>query len=88
VSTLTIPAVTVKLPTVCPSATTAFVGTLAAADLLLVSATVAPPAGAGPDSVTVAAAVEPEAIVDTGNTSDFTYIKLDAADCDVPLAIA
>jgi len=64
VSEETLPVATAKPTDVWPAATVTLVGTLAAAALLLVSVTGAPPAGAGAFNVTVADAELPAATLE------------------------
>jgi len=72
--------------TVAPPATVTEAGTVAAAGLLLVSVTTAPPAGAGPFSVTVFAVVDVPPSTDAGD--NVTTDGLGASTVNVPGRLA
>ena len=72
------PVVTVKPAVVCPAGIARLAGTLATDGLLLVSATVAPPAGAAAFNVTVAEDAAPAAIEFEGNVTALTELAAPA----------
>jgi hypothetical protein len=79
--------VIVKAAEVAPAATVTVVGGEATTALLLVSITIAPPAGAGPLSVTVTLVVEPPFIEVAPSFRDASAggFTVSTADLDAPL---
>lgn len=66
--------VTEKVADLAPAATTTLVGTVASGVLELVRVTVAPPAGAGPFSVTVAVGIWPRVTLDRSSVVENAWI--------------
>jgi hypothetical protein len=82
------PVVTLKVASVCPAATVTLAGTCAFVVLLEESATAAPPAGAGPVSVTVPTVEKPHVPLEGVMTSDESAGLLPPAGFIVRFALA